>query len=168
MIWGSRRQAHRCQDSLLDHSSIVKKNLKLTPAFGGLVGTFTRCGGSSLKGIIMILFRLDIDGGERILMADTPYYSLEEIRRLLKNPDTRIITRRDRREAAALGYADDDEMVGRVLQVTLDEFKKKMEAEEMPGYWQDVYNSVEPDGSKLYIKLQIREGSGVIISFKRK
>ncbi|WP_041245331.1 type II toxin-antitoxin system MqsR family toxin [Geotalea uraniireducens] len=101
-------------------------------------------------------------------MTDTPYYSLEKIKRLLRNSDTRIITRRDRQEAAALGYADDDEMVDRVSQVTLDEFKKKMPSEDMPGYWQDVYNSIEPDGTKIYIKLQIREESGVIISFKRK
>ena len=101
-------------------------------------------------------------------MADTPYYSLEEIKALLKNPDTRIVTRRDRKEAADLGYPDDDAMVERVMKVTLDEFKKQMESELIPGTWQDVYNSPEPSGIKLYIKLQIRDGAGVIISFKRK
>lgn len=113
-------------------------------------------------------FWLDMISGESILMADTPYFPLEEVKRLLQNPDTRIITRRDRQAAADLGYADDDEMVARVLQLTLNDFKKQMPSEDMPGYMLDVYKPTEPDGTKLYIKLQIRESSGVIVSFKRK
>lgn len=106
--------------------------------------------------------------GESILMADTPYYPLEEVKRLLLNSDTRIITRRDRKAAADLGYADDDAMVARVLQLTLNDFKKQMPSDDMPGYMLDVYKPTEPDGTKLYIKLQIREISGVLVSFKRK
>lgn len=99
-------------------------------------------------------------------MVKYPTYSLEEIKQLLKNPDTRIIRRRDRLIAASLGYADDDDMVARIIRMTSDEFYKTMEAEEVPGLWQDVYKTSERDGTRLYIKLQIHAGSGVVISFK--
>jgi len=102
-----------------------------------------------------------------MMMPNPPTYQLEEIKRLLKDPDTRIIRRRDRAAAAALGYADDQEMVARIFRLTSDEFYKTMIAEDFPGLWQDVYKTEESDGTKLYIKLQISSGSGILITFKR-
>lgn len=99
-------------------------------------------------------------------MVRPPTYLLEEVKHLLKHPDTRIIRRRDRVIAASLGYADDDDMVARIFRITSDEFYKTMEAEDFPGLWQDVYKTHEGDGTRLYIKLQINAGSGVVISFK--
>ena len=101
-------------------------------------------------------------------MKTPPTYDLDEIKELLKNEKTRIITRRDRREAVKLGYADDDAMVGRVLVLQTNEFYKTMEAETVPGLWQDVYRSDDAT-VPLYIKLQISfNGKAVIISFKEK
>lgn len=101
-------------------------------------------------------------------MKTLPTYDLDEIKDLLKSEETRIITRRDRREAVRLGYADDDAMVDRVLMLQANEFYKTMEAETMPGLWQDVYRSDDLTVT-LYIKLQISfDGKGVIISFKEK
>lgn len=101
-------------------------------------------------------------------MKTLPTYDLDEIKELLKSEETRIITRRDRREAVSLGYADDDAMVDRVLMLQSNEFYKTMEAETMPGLWQDVYRSDDLTVT-LYIKLQISfNGKGVIISFKEK
>ena len=101
-------------------------------------------------------------------MNTLPTYDLDEIKELLKSEETRIITRRDRREAVSLGYADDDAMVDRVLMLQANEFYKTMEAETMPGLWQDVYRSDDLTVT-LYIKLQISfNGKGVIISFKEK
>lgn len=88
---------------------------------------------------------------------------------LLSDPDTRVITRRDRREAARLGYPSDDEMVARILRLRNNEFYKTMECKHLDfaGLWQDVYKSSEPSGIRLYIKLQKnRDGAGVLISFK--
>jgi hypothetical protein len=77
------------------------------------------------------------------------------------------VRRRDRAEAARLGYPSDDDMVARVLLVKKPEFHKTMEAEACPGLWQDVYKTLEPSGIRLYIKLQKSEdGAGVLISFK--
>ncbi len=101
-------------------------------------------------------------------MKTLPTYDLDKIKELLKAQETRIITRRDRREAVRLGYADDDAMVDRVLMLQSNEFYKTMEAESRPGLWQDVYRSDDLTVT-LYIKLQISfNGKGVIISFKEK
>lgn len=98
-----------------------------------------------------------------------PTYDLEEIKRLLSDPNTRIITKRDRNEAARLGYADDDEMVSRIKELRISEFYKTMECRDprFAGLWQDVYKSFEPSGTRLYIKLQKNhDGDGVLITFK--
>lgn len=98
-----------------------------------------------------------------------PTYDLDEIKQLLSDPSTRIVTRRDRHEAASLGYPSDEEMVSRVLRVLKAEFYKTMESTKCPGLWQDVYISAESSGIQLYIKLQKNTaGNGVLISFKQK
>jgi hypothetical protein len=99
-----------------------------------------------------------------------PTYDLREIKELLSDPDARVITRRDRKEAAELGYPSDDEMVARVNSLRATEFQKTMECldEHFVGLWQDVYKTSEPSGIRLYIKLQKNyDGDGVLISFKK-
>jgi len=94
-----------------------------------------------------------------------PSYDLEEIKELLQGKDTRFVTRSSRQDAVKLGYAADDEMVNRILNITSKEFYKTMPAEKFP-FFQDVYYTY--DGTKkIYIKLQKSlTGKGVIISFK--
>ncbi len=96
-----------------------------------------------------------------------PSYDLEEIKTLLQGTKTRIVTRSSRQGAVKLGYADDDEMVNRVLKISSKEFFKTMPAEKCPILNQDVYYTY--DGTKkIYIKLQKNSltGKGVIVSFK--
>jgi motility quorum-sensing regulator/GCU-specific mRNA interferase toxin len=94
-----------------------------------------------------------------------PSYELEEIKELLQEIGTRIITKSSRQDAVKLGYADDAEMVNRILKITSKDFFKTMPAEKSP-FFQDVYYTW--DGTKkIYIKLQKSlTGKGVIISFK--
>jgi len=94
-----------------------------------------------------------------------PSYDLDEIKELLQGRDTRIVTLSSRQGAVKLGYADDDEMVDRILKITSKEFFKTMPAEKSP-FFQDVYYTW--DGTiKIYMKLQKSlTGKGVIISFK--
>lgn len=104
-------------------------------------------------------------------MKKQPTYDLEEIKELLKKEETCVVKRRDRQEAVRLGYADDDDMVKRVLKLVPSEFKKTMPSKKIANLMQDVYNTC--DGSRtLYIKLQIifngKEWKGVIVSFKEK
>lgn len=98
-----------------------------------------------------------------------PTFSLEAIKKLLADPSTRIVRKRDRAEAASLGYADDNEMVARVNLLRHEEFDKTDESDKKPGLWFDVYKTSEGNGTALYIKLQLDyDGKGVIVSFKRK
>lgn len=99
-----------------------------------------------------------------------PTYNLNELKKLLSDASTRIITRRDRKEAADLGYPSDDEMVARIIRLRATEFYKTMECEDthFAGLWQDVYKTLEPCGIRLYIKLQKNDdGDGVLIAFKK-
>ncbi len=96
-----------------------------------------------------------------------PHYVLSEISELLSDENSRVITRRDRREAVSLGYADDEAMVERVHKLRRNEFFKSMTSNYNIKLWQDVYKTSDGDEG-LYIKLQKSpEGKGVIISFKR-
>lgn len=99
-------------------------------------------------------------------MKKRPSYDLEEIKKLLAKEESRIVMQRDRQEAVRLGYADDEEMVSRVLKLRSEEFHKTMPSEKFSNLKQDVYYT--SDGKiLLYIKLQISfNGKGVIISFK--
>jgi len=99
-------------------------------------------------------------------MKKTPSYDLEEIKELLQKEETRIVSQRDRHEAVKLGYADDEEMVKRVLRLTPAEFHKSMSSTIYSNLKQDVYYTRD-QSRELYIKLQISfNGKGVIISFK--
>jgi len=112
------------------------------------------------KSIIMILFYLTT-------MKNTPTYNLEELKKLLRKPECRQIMQRDRREAVRLGYADDEEMVDRVLKLRSDEFRKTMQSKyHFTDSKQDVYKT--RDGERiLYIKLSKSfNGKAIIVSFK--
>ncbi|GBC60566.1 motility quorum-sensing regulator MqsR [Desulfonema ishimotonii] len=96
------------------------------------------------------------------------HYDLDEIKELLDDPGTRIITRESRKGAVRLGYAGDSDMVRRVQKLRKNEIYKTMEAEKCPGLWQDVYRTSD-NAFRLYIKLQKAvNGKGVIISFKER
>jgi motility quorum-sensing regulator/GCU-specific mRNA interferase toxin len=75
------------------------------------------------------------------------------------------ITVSARRGAAALGLTEAD-IVSCVLSLSAAEFYKTMEAEAVPGLWQDVYRPLYHQ-TALYVKLQIeRGGDAIVISFK--
>jgi hypothetical protein len=99
---------------------------------------------------------------------EVAHYDLNEIKELLKSPDTRFITRRSRFEAVRLGYASDSDMVNRIQLLSVNEIYKTMESIQFPGLWQDVYRT--SDGPiELYIKIQkSNDGKGVIIQFKER
>jgi motility quorum-sensing regulator/GCU-specific mRNA interferase toxin len=95
-----------------------------------------------------------------------PHYNLDTIKMLLLHDATRIITRSGRQGAAALGYFDDESIVGRVMRLEPRECYKSMTTHASSKVWQDVYRT--QDGQVgIYIKLQkSMDGKGVIISFK--
>ena len=95
-------------------------------------------------------------------------YDLYEIQELLRNPESRVITRECFSNAVSLGYSSEEEIVNRVLQLKSTEIDKTMESDLKPGLWQDVYHSSE-GLMILYIKLQKwPNGDGVVIQLKKK
>ena len=99
---------------------------------------------------------------------EVAYYDLEEIKNLITDPNTRIITRSSRLTAVSLGYASADDMVERIKKLKKTEIYKTMESLTKPGLWQDVYITSD-SGVDVYIKLQkSMDEKGVIIRFKKK
>jgi motility quorum-sensing regulator / GCU-specific mRNA interferase toxin len=95
------------------------------------------------------------------------HYDLEEIKALLRNERTRVVTRNAFRTAAAVGFISEEDIVRRCLSLNRGEIYKTMTSHWDHTVWQDVYKTAEGD-FVLYIKLQVdTRSNGVVISFKR-
>ncbi len=97
-----------------------------------------------------------------------PHYSLEHIKELLEHECTRVIPRKCKVNAVAIGYLDEEMIVARVKCLTRKEFDKSMTSYENHKIWQDVYKSADDERS-LYIKLQLTVAGDekvVVIQFK--
>ena len=96
-----------------------------------------------------------------------PHYDLDELKALVADPTTRVITGKARKNAFdVLGLVTDDEIVEIVLSIKKSDIYKTMTTHFDPKLWQDVYTP-EVDGKILYIKLQKNfDSKGVVIQFK--
>lgn len=94
------------------------------------------------------------------------HYDLAELKKLIANEKTRIITGDCSRNAHALGISY-TEIIEIVLSITSDDFYKSMTSYENNKIWQDVYKPHHGD-LELYIKLQKSlDGKGVVIQLKQ-
>jgi motility quorum-sensing regulator/GCU-specific mRNA interferase toxin len=95
------------------------------------------------------------------------HYNLDELKILIANPKTRVITVTTRANAfSTLGLATDEEIVEIVLTLKKTDIYKTMTTHYNSKLWQDVYKPVV-NGKILYIKLQKSfEQKGVVIQFK--
>jgi motility quorum-sensing regulator/GCU-specific mRNA interferase toxin len=94
------------------------------------------------------------------------HYDLDELKTLLQNISARTITALAQKNAFALGYLTDDEIVNRCIQLKKTEIYKTMTTHYDHTLWQDVYKTKDND-KDLYIKLQKnKHNSGVVIQFK--
>jgi motility quorum-sensing regulator / GCU-specific mRNA interferase toxin len=96
-----------------------------------------------------------------------PHYNLDELKALVSNPKTRVITNVARKNAfAALGLVTDDEIVEVILAIKRSDIYKTMTTHHSTKSWQDVYKP-EINGKILYIKLQKNfDSKGVVIQLK--
>ncbi|MDB4948361.1 MAG: hypothetical protein JWM27_1010 [Gemmatimonadetes bacterium] len=95
-----------------------------------------------------------------------PTYDLAELQRLVRE-NHYVVTSKAVSGAASLSF-DSDDIRDCVLGLRLDDLHKTMEAENVPGLWQDVYRPLY-GGVRLYVKLQLsRHGKAVVIQFKRR
>jgi motility quorum-sensing regulator/GCU-specific mRNA interferase toxin len=93
-------------------------------------------------------------------------FDLTTLKKLIKSPATRIITRQAFKDAATLGWEEED-MVECISQLTRQDFYKSMTTYVNPRLWQDVYRPTYKE-VPLYIKVQIdtAEATLIVISFK--
>jgi len=98
----------------------------------------------------------------------TPAYDLERIQQLVGQGElSRRITGAAVEGARPLGLGV-PEIVAAVLELTPACFYKSMEAEKLPGSWQDVYH-LQYRSVDLYIKLQLSPRAlGVVVQFKKR
>lgn len=94
---------------------------------------------------------------------ETPKYDLDEIKSLIRAGDV-IVTGKARDNARALNFTYDD-IIDCVLSLSDRVFYGAMEADDRPGFFQDVYHP-RLNGTDLYVKLQIDEDA-IVIQFKR-
>jgi len=94
------------------------------------------------------------------------HYNLVELKELIRNPKTRIITDTARKNSYAIGLVDEEEIVEQVLNLKTTDIFKTMTAYYDNTLWQDVYKPTI-NGVAVYIKLQKnKKGDGVVIQFK--
>lgn len=103
-----------------------------------------------------------------------PTYPLTDVVRLAKGEADAIVTGTAERDADnELGIKTRRAILAIVAQLQSTDFYKTMEAEAVPGLWQDVYrpNAIVPKyqaGVQLYCKVQLNQAKLVVISFKLK
>ena len=95
-----------------------------------------------------------------------PNYDLKKIKSLLCSEHTRTITDSSRDGAVPLGYMDDEDMISVIETLTNANFYKSMTSYLNAKLWQDVYKTVDEEGRRLYIKLQIFDEKAVLVQFK--
>jgi motility quorum-sensing regulator / GCU-specific mRNA interferase toxin len=96
-----------------------------------------------------------------------PHYDLDELKQLIEDPKTRVITEKARTNAfSTLGLITDDEIVQLILTIKKSDIYKTMTSDYNTKLWQDVYKPVINDNT-LYIKLQKNfKNDGVVIQLK--
>ena len=95
-----------------------------------------------------------------------PTFDLNTVKKLVKNPATRIITRQAFKDAATLGWGEED-IVECISQLARQDFQKSMTTYVNPRLWQDVYRPIYKE-VPLYVKVQIdpAEATAIVSSFK--
>ncbi|MFZ3073407.1 MAG: type II toxin-antitoxin system MqsR family toxin [Thermodesulfobacteriota bacterium] len=95
-----------------------------------------------------------------------PYYDLGELKKLIGDEDTRIITQASLKDAATINFSL-TEIIDTVQSLGSSDFYKTMPAEKRENSNQDVYKPIKK-GIKLYVKLQkSSDDKCVVISFKK-
>jgi motility quorum-sensing regulator/GCU-specific mRNA interferase toxin len=97
---------------------------------------------------------------------NTRHYDLEEIKKIVANPDISPFTKEARRGGANLGLKP-REMRQVVLGLSSSDFYKSMTTYRDNSIWQDVYHGKTEQGLPVYIKLTLyTDGRPPVISFK--
>lgn len=120
------------------------------------------------QGSMVLPFSIDIERRplctkERGVEAS---YDLKEWKQIAQSGrHNRYVTKAALADAQAFQF-DEEDILECCFQLDESHFFKTMEAEKVPGLWQDVYK-IEYEGMRLYVKIQVNTlGQAVVISFK--
>jgi len=95
------------------------------------------------------------------------HYNLSELKELINSKHTREITRSARRTAAAFGYADDEDIAMKLLELKQKHFYVSKTAHYDSSLWHDYYK-LPQESFTLFIKLQLgNDGRCYVTSFKK-
>ncbi len=95
-----------------------------------------------------------------------PHYDITELKKLLNSKHMREITIAARRTATSLGYADDKDIVMKLLELKHENFFVSKTAHHDSSLWHDYYK-LPQEGYALFIKLQLgHDGRCYVTSFK--
>lgn len=95
-----------------------------------------------------------------------PHYDLKELKKLVKNDKTRLITYLSVQNAHKIGFSK-TEIVETILSLDIGVFYKSMTSYGSHTLWQDVYKPSKK-GLNLYVKIQkSKDGKCVVIDFKQ-
>ncbi len=92
------------------------------------------------------------------------HYLLSKIKRLISTSNTRYLTASALRDANEMGMGESD-IVEAVMNLRPADFYKSMTTLRDPRLWQDVYRP-QVRGRRVYLKVQIVQEWGIVISFK--
>lgn len=95
-----------------------------------------------------------------------PHFALSTVKRLVKSPATRIITRQAFKDTVALGWEESD-IVECVTQLRPQDFYKSMTTYVDSQLWQDVYHPTH-HGTPLYVKVQLDATAETIVIISHK
>ncbi|MBN2436275.1 MAG: type II toxin-antitoxin system MqsR family toxin [Spirochaetes bacterium] len=116
----------------------------------------------------IILYVLLKDSDHTMEHFSKSHYDLDELKALIEKPETRVITKKARVNAATLGFATKEDIVEQVLKIKRTDIYKTMTVDDDYTLWQDVYRPTI-NNVVCYIKLQkSHSGNGVVIQFKLK
>ena len=101
-------------------------------------------------------------------MPGKPTYDLQQLQQLVgQGRLSRIITQAAMDGGTPLDCGT-EEIVEAVLTLTVGDFYKTMQSEQIPGLWQDVYHLLYR-GVQFYVKLQMGlDGKAHVVQFKQK
>ena len=94
------------------------------------------------------------------------HHSLTQLKDLIKDEATRVITRSSLKDANVVGLSE-TEVVDTILELKQTNFYKSMTTHQSSSKWQDVYKTSK-NNINLYIKLHISDNNeGAVVSFKK-
>ena len=97
-----------------------------------------------------------------------PHYFLVKLKKLFRDPKTRMVTDKAFSNAVSLGYTEVNRLIDVIEHLDNRNFYKAMTSYSDNKVWQDVYKVIDDQNNKIYLKLQLSmdRKKAILIQFK--